>query len=65
MSVGELYLPGELIDNLQKSESTGKTVVGPGLKRTSDSIIATKTGILKFREPNIYWLDSHQKRVTS
>lgn len=60
---GHVYLPGELICNLKESEKTSKILVGPGLRQDEESIIVTKCGLLRFKEPNFYWIDSHLKRV--
>ena len=61
--VGEVVMPGDVLENLKESETTGKISVGPGLQNELEKIVVTKPGILKFKEPNIYWIDCHQKRV--
>ena len=61
---GAVYLPGDILGNLKTSESTGKSLIGPGLQRKGDQIVVAKPGILKHREPNFYWIDTHQKRVS-
>lgn len=63
--VGTLFLPGDTINNLNKSEKTGKIILGPGLRQESETIIVSKPGILRHKEPNVYWIDSHQKRVSN
>lgn len=63
-SVGKVVLPGDTIEQLRESEATQKVIVGPGLRRQADSVVVSKPGILRFREPNVYWVDSHQKRVS-
>ena len=55
--------PGDILEDLRESESTGKIVLGPGLTRSSEEIIASQCGVLRHREPNIYWIDCHKKRV--
>lgn len=67
--IGSVVLPGDILRDLKTSESSGKTVLGPGLRIDSqntddegDQIIVCKPGILRHREPNVYWVDSHQKR---
>ncbi|XP_063431326.1 exosome complex component RRP40-like [Mytilus trossulus] len=62
---GHVYLPGELICNLKESEKTSKVLVGPGLRQDEESIIVTKCGLLRFKEPNFYWIDSHLKRYVA
>ena len=56
-------MPGDIVDNLKVSEKTSKAVLGPGLRQEIETIIVSKPGILRHKEPNIYWIDSHQKRV--
>ena len=63
MSVGAVYLPGEELCDLKESESSGKIFLGPGLRRTLDNTTVTCPGILKYKEPNTYWINSFQKRV--
>ena len=61
--VGEVFLPGDVLNSLRESEKTSKVVLGPGLRQDSEEIVVSKPGILRFKEPNIYWIDCHQKRV--
>ena len=62
-SAGDLVFPGDILSNLNQSEKSGKTVIGPGIATESGEIIVTKPGILRHKEPNFYWIDCHQKRV--
>jgi len=70
-TVGDVVVPGDRFAVTAKTK-TGRVVLGPGLqlvakdnaedddgKRTLD---CTKAGILKFRSPNVFWVDSHQRR---
>lgn len=61
--VNTLFMPGQTIDNLKALEGTLKVVLGPGLQIQGSKVVVTKVGILRFKEPNVYWLDSHQRRV--
>lgn len=61
--VNTLFMPGQTIDNLKALEGTLKVVLGPGLQIQGSTVVVTKVGILRFKEPNVYWLDSHQRRV--
>lgn len=63
-SVGKVVLPGENLTNLLGSDSSLKVVLGPGIRQETDLVIVSKPGVLKFKEPNIYWVDSFQKRVS-
>lgn len=60
--MGKVVLPGENLTNLLGSDSTLKVVLGPGIRQETDLVIVSKPGVLKFKEPNIYWVDSFQKR---
>lgn len=60
--VGRVFLPGEIISDLKESEKSAKILVGPGLRQEEDSIIVSNPGVLRFKEPNFYWIDSHIKR---
>jgi len=61
--LGTLMFPGESIDDL-KTDKNGKTILGPGLRRTYAAIHIIKAGILQFKEPNEYWIESPEKRVS-
>lgn len=63
-SVNRVVLPGDEIEDLKESEKTHKVLLGPGLYREADCVFASKPGILKFKEPNVYWVDSQQRRVS-
>ncbi|KAK6638062.1 hypothetical protein RUM44_008487 [Polyplax serrata] len=59
--VNSVVVPGDVILSLS-SEIKNKIIVGPGLRVSSDKIIATKCGVLHKKGPNVYWVDSRQKR---
>lgn len=63
--VDDIVLPGDLLSELKVSEKSGKTVLGPGLQANAESVQVIKPGILRFKEPNFYWIDSHQKRYVA
>lgn len=60
--MGKVVLPGENLTDLLGSDSSLKVVLGPGIRQETDLVIVSKPGVLKFKEPNIYWVDSFQKR---
>lgn len=62
-SAGHVFIPGDVLKNLKESEKNSKVFLGPGLRQESEEIVVSKPGILRFKEPNIYWVDCHQKRV--
>ncbi|KAK7101139.1 exosome complex component RRP40-like [Littorina saxatilis] len=57
-----IVLPGDKISDLKESETSKKVVLGPGLRTETEDVYACKPGVLKFKEPNVYWIDTHQKR---
>ena len=62
--VGDVVLPGDVIDvGAENPDDKSSTVIGPGLRQNLAIVIATKPGVLRFREPAVYWVDCHQKRV--
>ncbi|CAI9605663.1 unnamed protein product [Staurois parvus] len=74
-AVGQVLLPGDVLalpaqtgdgslSLISSSPSTGRVrvVCGPGLTRHGDNLQVTKCGMLRLREPTLYWVDSQQKR---
>ncbi|XP_077331398.1 exosome complex component RRP40 [Lithobates pipiens] len=74
-AVGQVVLPGDVLvlpaqtgDGLlsltSSSPSSGRerVVCGPGLARHGDNLRVTKCGVMKHRDPAVYWVDSQQKR---
>ncbi|ELU16219.1 hypothetical protein CAPTEDRAFT_131167 [Capitella teleta] len=57
--VGGIGLPG---DKIVDKETDGRIVLGPGLRKETEHVLMTKPGKLCFKDPNIYWVDSHHKR---
>ncbi len=39
-----------------------KIILGPGLRREADKVFACNGGVLKKKDPNTFWVDSHRKR---
>jgi len=57
-----IVMPG---DTLEKYISKETTMLGPGLMRSENKVVATKSGILKMRNNNLFWVDCHQKRYVA
>lgn len=57
-----IVVPG---DSLEKYISKETTILGPGLMRNNNVVVATKSGILKMRNNNLFWIDCHQKRYVA
>jgi hypothetical protein len=65
-SVGDSVLPGDVV-NLDFLSTEGGTniVLGPGLRQQVNSVVVTKPGVLRSRDSVVFWVDSHQKRVSA
>jgi len=63
-TVGDVLLPGDEIHiDIENPDDKSSVIIGPGLRHDLDRVVATKPGVLRFREPRVYWVDGHQKRV--
>lgn len=58
-----IVMPGDNLDKYITHEMT--TMLGPGLMRFDDKVVATKSGILKMRNSNLFWVDCHQRRYVA
>ena len=56
--VGETVLPGDVVGRVGPNVK-----IGPGLMQEKSSIVATKLGQLRFRQPDKYWVETSQRRV--
>ncbi|XP_063770322.1 exosome complex component RRP40-like isoform X1 [Pseudophryne corroboree] len=73
-AVGQIVLPGDVLLlpaqptdaplSLTAPAPSGRlrVVSGPGLMRRGEDLQVTKCGLLRHREPSVYWVDSQQKR---
>lgn len=60
---GQQVFPGDVLTGLKSNKLV--SILGPGLQRNDEvpnSVIVTKVGILGFKSPNIYWVESNEKR---
>ncbi|XP_072172671.1 exosome complex component RRP40-like [Diadema setosum] len=57
-------MPGDDATNRIKDNQVGQggITLGPGLRQDGEKIISTKSGFLKCKKPNVFWIDCHQKR---
>ena len=60
-----VVLPGDVVTDMLKSEERETFRLGPGLRQDSEKVFSCKGGVLRKKEPNIYWVDNHQKRVST
>lgn len=68
--IGEVLLPGDVFTfirtetiSLTDTLKTEKIICGPGLRRNGDDVVVCKSGVLRHKQPNLYWVDSQQRRV--
>lgn len=67
VSPGDVVMPGDNLKDIGLLKKEGKhekenMILGPGLRREGDKVYICKAGILKKREPAVYYVDSYQKR---
>lgn len=65
--MGDVVMPGDSLKNIMPVKKEGKNekelvILGPGLRREGDAVFVCKAGVLKKREPAVYYVDSYQKR---
>ncbi|KTF90079.1 hypothetical protein cypCar_00024548 [Cyprinus carpio] len=65
--IGEVLLPGDVFsfrlpESGDGSIKTEKIICGPGLRRNGEEVQVCKSGILRHKQPNMYWIDSQQRR---
>lgn len=61
MEDGRCVVPGDVVGLV----GTQELRIGPGLMQHKDTIIATKAGILRYKEKQkYYWVENNQKRVS-
>lgn len=68
--VGEVLLPGDAFSfqaddtiSLSGPVKPEKVVCGPGLRQSGDRLLVSKSGVLRHKQPNVFWIDSQQRRV--
>ncbi|XP_034721812.1 exosome complex component RRP40-like, partial [Etheostoma cragini] len=67
--VGDVLLPGDEFSfqtddtiSLTERGKPEKVVCGPGLRRSGDRLLVCKSGVLRHKQPNMFWMDSQQRR---
>uniref|UniRef100_A0A672KSN8 Ribosomal RNA-processing protein 40 n=1 Tax=Sinocyclocheilus grahami TaxID=75366 RepID=A0A672KSN8_SINGR len=61
--IGEVLLPGDVFSFRLPESGDGSIKTGPGLRRNGEEVQVYKSGILRHKQPNMYWIDSQQRRV--
>jgi len=59
LKVNEFVLPGDTIGRIT---TQSKFRLGSGLIQNKSDIVATKAGYLRFKNPNIYWIENNQMK---
>ena len=66
--VNRVVMPGDIVGNVgeleESAERKGKVKLGPGLRQEKGNVIAFKSGVLRHRNPALFWIDCNQKRVS-
>lgn len=69
--VGQVLVPGdefccgpEDTIPLTPHAQPHRVVCGPGLRRSANRVQVCKSGVLRHKEPNMFWMESQQKRVS-
>ncbi|XP_077981637.1 exosome complex component RRP40-like [Glandiceps talaboti] len=60
--VNEVMLPGDVLSELSDVGKHSKLRLGPGLRLDAEDVVVCKCGILRNKDQNVYWVDTHQKR---
>ncbi|XP_055545095.1 exosome complex component RRP40 [Wyeomyia smithii] len=62
--VDQPVLPGFLVEEaIQIAKSNKKVILGPGLQQgNNDLVVVCKSGVLRKKVPNTFWVDCYQKR---
>ncbi|XP_075994443.1 exosome complex component RRP40 isoform X2 [Genypterus blacodes] len=67
--VGDVLLPGDEFSSaaeetisLTEAAKADKVVCGPGLRRSGARLLVCKSGVLRHKQPNMFWIDSQQRR---
>ncbi|EDV94191.1 exosome complex component RRP40 [Drosophila grimshawi] len=57
-----IVMPGERVTSVEDVAKGKRIILGPGLRRVDDKVVASKAGPLRHKEPNTFWVDSYQRR---
>eukprot|EP00126_Sphaerothecum_destruens_P000501 Sdes_comp10594_c0_seq1m2293 len=60
-----LVLPGDVVSRMSEPDAPKPVKMGPGLFQDSDSLVASKAGILKVKSANRIYVDNNQKRYVA
>lgn len=57
-----IVMPGERIAAIEELAKSKRVILGPGLRRLDDTVVASKAGPLRHKEPGTFWVDNYQRR---
>ncbi|KAM8848413.1 exosome complex component RRP40 [Synchiropus picturatus] len=67
--IGQVLVPGDEFHlrtddtiSLSEPQRAEKMICGPGLRRSGERVVVCKSGLLRHKHPNMFWVDSQQKR---
>ncbi|KAH8263741.1 hypothetical protein KR044_013194 [Drosophila immigrans] len=61
-SAMSIVMPGDRVTAVEDVAKGKRIILGPGLRRVNDTVVASKAGPLRHREPNTFWVDNYQRR---
>lgn len=61
---GSIVIPGDVLTKniLEIVDKNERVKLGPGLRQDNGEVIACKSGIVRHKNPNLFWVESRQKR---
>ncbi|XP_068151862.1 exosome complex component RRP40 [Drosophila tropicalis] len=57
-----IVMPGERVTSIEDLAKSKRVILGPGLRRLNDTVVASKAGPLRHKDPNTFWVDNYQRR---
>lgn len=60
--INDVVMPGDIVKEIFPSKGKIKVILGPGLRRDGENVFICKAGVLKRRDPFIYYVNSYEKR---
>ncbi|XP_030241792.1 exosome complex component RRP40 [Drosophila navojoa] len=57
-----VIMPGERVRVVEDAAKNKRVILGPGLRRLDDKVVASKAGPLRHKDPNTFWVDNYQRR---
>ncbi|KAI8043443.1 exosome complex component RRP40 [Drosophila gunungcola] len=61
-STSTIVMPGDRIAAIEELAKSKRVILGPGLRRQDETVVASKAGPLRHKEPSTFWVDNYQRR---